>query len=87
LEWGDEQWGCFSFTNDANPILSGLTLLSRARFAFQPLALFPNDFGGLNEALTDFFAKSCTFIDPDEWLEAYPYKEAFFGDSKEWMDR
>lgn len=68
-------------------IPSGLTLYRErdSRFTLQPSS--PMTLVALNETLTDFYTKSCTFMDPDEWLESHPYHEAFFDDSEEWMDR
>lgn len=44
------------------------------------------NYAALNEALTNFYATSCSSTPPEEWLEKNPYNEAFFDNSEEWMD-
>ncbi|KAH8698347.1 hypothetical protein BGW36DRAFT_144475 [Talaromyces proteolyticus] len=56
-----------------------------SRFTLQPS--YPMTLVALNDTLTEFYTKSCTSIAPEEWLESYPYNEAFFDNSEDWMAR
>ncbi|PWY73820.1 hypothetical protein BO94DRAFT_524772 [Aspergillus sclerotioniger CBS 115572] len=55
-----------------------------SRFTLQPS--YPMTLQALNEALTNFYTKSCSSTPPEDWLEKNPYHEAFFDNKEEWMD-